>query len=90
MNGYVESGYVVVFASLGTYGLSLLGRERAARRRLGARPMTRATNTAYGKKATGAATTASSASGASPAAAVRVASGRPGAAGDEPGPGARP
>ena len=34
MNGYVEAGYLVIFGSLGTYGVALLGRERAARRRV--------------------------------------------------------
>jgi len=33
MNGYVEAGYVVVLATLGTYGATMVGRERAARRR---------------------------------------------------------
>ena len=36
MNGYVEAGYVVVLGTLGTYGVALLTRERAARRRVGA------------------------------------------------------
>ena len=35
MNGYVEAGYVVVLGTLGTYSVSLLARERAARRRVG-------------------------------------------------------
>ncbi|MGA3354211.1 MAG: hypothetical protein ABSD85_13660 [Acidimicrobiales bacterium] len=35
MNGYVEAGYVVVLGTLGTYGLTLIVRERAARRRVG-------------------------------------------------------
>ncbi len=34
MNGYVEAGYVVILGTLGTYSISLLGRERAARRRI--------------------------------------------------------
>jgi hypothetical protein len=34
VNGYVEAGYLVIFGSLGTYGVALLGRERAARRRV--------------------------------------------------------
>ena len=32
---YVDAGYVVVLASLFAYAASLLGRERAAHRRLG-------------------------------------------------------
>jgi hypothetical protein len=36
MNGYVEAGYVVVLGTLGTYGVTLLARERAVRRRVGA------------------------------------------------------
>ena len=36
MNGYVETGYVVILGSLGTYALALVSRERAARRRIGA------------------------------------------------------
>jgi hypothetical protein len=36
MNGYVEAGYVVILGTLGTYGVTLLARERAARRRVGA------------------------------------------------------
>jgi hypothetical protein len=35
MNGYVEAGYVVVLGTLGTYGVTLFVRERAARRRVG-------------------------------------------------------
>jgi hypothetical protein len=35
MNGYVEAGYVVVLGTLGTYGVTLVVRERAARRRVG-------------------------------------------------------
>ncbi|MGD0983986.1 MAG: hypothetical protein ABSA65_09235 [Acidimicrobiales bacterium] len=38
MNGYVEAGYVVVLGTLSTYGVTLVARERAARRRLGAAP----------------------------------------------------
>lgn len=34
MSGYVEAGYTVVLVSLGTYAVSLVVRERAARRRL--------------------------------------------------------
>lgn len=34
MNGYVEAGYVVVLGTLAGYGASVLGRERAARRRV--------------------------------------------------------
>ena len=34
MNGYVEAGYVVVLGTLSTYGAALVGRERAARRRV--------------------------------------------------------
>jgi hypothetical protein len=34
MNGYVEAGYVVILGSLGTYAATLVGRERAARRRV--------------------------------------------------------
>ncbi|MGA2528717.1 MAG: hypothetical protein ABSG36_06080 [Acidimicrobiales bacterium] len=41
MNGYVEAGYVVVLGTLGTYGFSLIIRERAARRRVGARAVPR-------------------------------------------------
>jgi hypothetical protein len=36
MNGYVEAGYIVVLGTLGIYGVALLTRERAARRRVGA------------------------------------------------------
>lgn len=35
MSGYIEAGYVVVLATLGTYSASMVVRERAARRRLG-------------------------------------------------------
>ena len=35
MNPYVEAGYVVVLGTLGTYSVTLLARERAARRRVG-------------------------------------------------------
>jgi len=35
MSGYVEAGYVVVLGTLGTYGITLMVRERAARRRVG-------------------------------------------------------
>ena len=35
MNGYVEAGYVVILGTLGTYSVSLVARERAARRRAG-------------------------------------------------------
>jgi len=38
MNGYVEAGYAVILGSLGTYSVSLIARERAARRRVGAAP----------------------------------------------------
>ena len=34
MSGYVEVGYVIVLGSLGSYAVSLVTRERAARRRL--------------------------------------------------------
>jgi hypothetical protein len=34
VSGYIEAGYVVALGSLGTYALSLVTRERAARRRL--------------------------------------------------------
>jgi len=34
MSGYVEVGYVVVLGSIAGYALSLVSRERAARRRL--------------------------------------------------------
>ena len=30
MNGYVEAGYVVVLGTLGTYGVTLVARERSA------------------------------------------------------------
>ena len=36
MSGYVEAGYVVAFATLGGYALSLVVRERSVRRRLAA------------------------------------------------------
>ncbi|MGO9963677.1 MAG: hypothetical protein ACLPUG_09660 [Acidimicrobiales bacterium] len=36
MNGYVEAGYVVVLGTLSVYGVTLVTRERAARRRVGA------------------------------------------------------
>jgi hypothetical protein len=35
MSGYVEAGYIVCLGSLGTYAISLVVRERAARRRAG-------------------------------------------------------
>jgi hypothetical protein len=38
MNGYVEAGYLICFGTLGAYSLSLVTRERAARRRLPQRP----------------------------------------------------
>jgi len=38
MNGYVEAGYVVILGTLGGYSVSLLARERAARRRVGGKP----------------------------------------------------
>ena len=44
MNGYVEAGYVVVLGTLGTYSVTLLARERAARRRIGGTSTTWATN----------------------------------------------
>ena len=34
MNGYVEAGYVVILGTLGGYSVSLVARERAARRRV--------------------------------------------------------
>lgn len=34
MSGYIEAGYVVALGSLATYAISLVTRERAARRRL--------------------------------------------------------
>ncbi len=34
MSGYVEAGYMIVLGSLGAYALSLVARERAAKRRL--------------------------------------------------------
>jgi hypothetical protein len=34
MSGYIEAGYVIALGSLGSYALSLLRRERAARRGL--------------------------------------------------------
>jgi len=36
MNGYVEAGYVVILGTLATYAVSLVARERAVRRRVGA------------------------------------------------------
>ncbi len=39
MNGYVEAGYIVGLGTLGIYAVSLLARERAARRRLGLSPV---------------------------------------------------
>ncbi len=38
MNGYVEAGYVVILGTLGGYSVSLVARERAARRRVGGKP----------------------------------------------------
>jgi hypothetical protein len=35
MNGYVEAGYAVILGTLGTYSVSLIARERSARRRVG-------------------------------------------------------
>jgi hypothetical protein len=40
MSGYVEVGYVVVLGSIAGYAVSLVSRERAARRRLAAPPPT--------------------------------------------------
>lgn len=34
MSGYVEAGYTVILFTLGSYSVSLVVRERAARRRL--------------------------------------------------------
>jgi hypothetical protein len=36
MNPYVEAGYAVILGTLGSYSVSLVARERAARRRVGA------------------------------------------------------
>lgn len=33
MSGYIEAGYSIVLGGLGIYGVTLLARERAARRR---------------------------------------------------------
>ncbi len=38
MNGYVEAGYVVILGTLGGYSVTLVARERAARRRVGGKP----------------------------------------------------
>jgi len=38
VSGYIEVGYVIVLGSLATYATSLVGRERAARRRLPSTP----------------------------------------------------
>ncbi len=35
MSGYVEAGYAIALASLGGYAVILVGREKAAARRLG-------------------------------------------------------
>jgi hypothetical protein len=35
VNGYVEAGYIVVLGTLSSYGVALVARERAARRRVG-------------------------------------------------------
>jgi len=90
MNGYVEAGYLAVFVSLGTYGLSLLGRERAARRRVEVGAMTSATNSATTETATIAAIQDRSGGGAPATAAVPVASGGPAAAEGETAPGTSP
>jgi hypothetical protein len=37
MSGYVEAGYLIVLGSLSSYAVSLVARERAARRRLSRR-----------------------------------------------------
>jgi hypothetical protein len=37
MSGYVEAGYLVVVVGLGGYAVSLVARERSARRRLSPR-----------------------------------------------------
>ena len=88
MNGYVEAGYLVVFASLGTYGLTLLGRERAARRRVEARTMARATPAGADDRAAIASTLESSGGTAPLHGSVPVPSGRPATTGDDSGPGA--
>jgi hypothetical protein len=88
MNGYVEAGYLVVFSSLGTYGLTLLGRERAARRRVEAGTVARATPAAANDRAT-IANTLDNSDGTAPLyGSVPVASGRPATTGDDSGPGA--
>ncbi|MGD0874688.1 MAG: hypothetical protein ABSA14_06780 [Acidimicrobiales bacterium] len=35
MNGYVEAGYIMVLGTLSSYGVVLVAREHAARRRVG-------------------------------------------------------
>jgi hypothetical protein len=35
VSGYIDAGYAIVLGSLGLYGVSLVARERAARRRAG-------------------------------------------------------
>jgi hypothetical protein len=41
MSGYVEAGYLIAIGSLGSYAVSLVSRERAARRRLPPAPVPR-------------------------------------------------
>ncbi len=84
MNGYVEAGYLVVFASQGTYWVSLVGSERAARRRIEA-----GTRSAAGATLTGTEQDRSDNADV-PRASVPVTSGRPTATGDDDGPGAVP
>jgi hypothetical protein len=53
MNGYVEAGYVVVLGTLSVYGVTLITRERAARRRVGAAPGVVRTGVRSAPQATG-------------------------------------
>jgi hypothetical protein len=87
MNGYVEAGYVVVLGTLGTYGVTLVARERSARRRVGA-----GSNKA--RNAAGSGTSAPAGSGTSARAGTSVpqgdASAREHRAVEEEGPGSAP
>lgn len=38
MSGYVEAGYAIALSVISSYALSIVWRERAARRRIGDRP----------------------------------------------------
>jgi hypothetical protein len=53
VSGYIEAGYVVALGSLATYAISLVTRERAARRRLPTTPVPPAATSAKVPDASG-------------------------------------